>query len=237
MKLDDKITDYHKEFAKAKVITVIICVVCMLCSIFIIKSGIDEAEESRNTIFVADANNTLLLALSNDMKTNLPNEAKATLKRMHHYMFNMTPSATHINESIRRAEMLGDGSVVQYVEKTKEKGWYNKMIAEGISTEFLCDSIRLETSDNENYQYKAVLYGKTSMIHPDRIEFRELITDCYLRFTSRTLENPNGFTVFLWKIDKEEVIKVLTRDTEKMTVQIAEQDETQDSTSTKEVEK
>lgn len=231
MKLDNKIIDYNKEYAKAKVFVVIVCVISMALSIFIIKNGFDEAEEKRNAIFVADANNTLLLALANDVKLNLPNEAKATLKRMHHYLYNMTPSASHINESIRKAECLGDESVVQYVEKMKEKGWYNKMIAEGISTEFLCDSIRIETSDNSNFGYKATLYGKTSVIHPDRIEFCSIITTCYMNFVSRSVENPNGFKVFLWKQEKEDLIKVYKRNSAKIVVDVKE--ETHDSTEAK----
>lgn len=227
MKLDNNIIDYDKEYAKAKVFVVIVCIASMALSIFIIKSGLDEAEETRNAIFVADANSTLLLALSKDIKLNLPNEAKATLKRMHHYLYNMTPSASHINESIRKAELLGDASVVQYVEKKKEQGWYNKMIAEGISTEFLCDSVRIEASDNGNYAYKATLYGKTSIVLPDRIEFRELTSSCYMNFVARTLENPNGFRCFLWKVDNEKIIKVFVRNKAKKALDI--EDTEQDS--------
>lgn len=209
--MSENYNDYKKGYNLAKVIVVAVCVLCSALSICIIKTGLDEAEEERQSIFVADVNNTLLVALSNDMELNRPNEAKATLKRLHFYLFNLTPTADNINGNIASAESLSDESILQYVEKTKECGWYNKMIAEGISTEFKCDSIQILGSDREEFEFSAKLFGKQSQIYSDRIEFKEIQTSCYLTTTDRTIENPNGFRIQLWKVDKEEIIKVVRR--------------------------
>lgn len=233
MKLDDKVIDYNSEFKKAKIFVVAICVISMLASIAVIKIGLDKAETNRETIYVADANNTLMLALANDVDLNAPNEAKAALKRMHYYLFNMTPSADYIKGSIAKAEAIGDESVVQFVEKMKEKGWYNKMIAEGISTEFMCDSIHIDNSDNGDYSYKVTLYGKTSTIYPDKIEFRSLQTACYMYDDARTIDNPNGSYVALWQIVKNDVLKIVERSTESMEIETPAEDNIgQDSTAT-----
>ncbi|MCQ2087480.1 MAG: hypothetical protein MJZ37_05380 [Bacilli bacterium] len=212
MKQDNNLVDYNHEYGKAKILVILICIISMALSIIIVKSGIDEAEESRQTIFIADANNTLLLALANDITLNRPNEAKAAVKRMHYFMFNLTPAAKHINSSLEKATLLSsDQTVVQHIEKLKEMGWYNRMVADGISTEFMCDSIRIEDSDRDDAVYKAKLFGKTSYIYPDRIEFKSLITSCYLQNADRTIEEPNGFLIKLWSIEKQENIKTFMR--------------------------
>ena len=206
-----EIQDYVSFFKKVKLVLVLVCVCCTIGSIYIVKSAFDAAEESREMVFVADVNNTLLVALSNDIQVNRPNEAKAVLKRLHHFLFNVTPSASHINATIARAKALSDRTVSQYIEREKEKGWYNTMIAKGVSTEYLCDSISILESDREEFMFKARIYGKTSTIYPERIEFRTLVTSAYLEDTDRTIEEPNGFRVCLWKIESNTILKIFER--------------------------
>ena len=212
--------DYKRGYHIAQIIVVAVTLICTGLSIFVIKSGLDEAEEERQTIFVADVNNTLLVALANDMQLNRTNEAKAVLKRMHHYIFSLTPTADNINGSIENAEKIGDESVLQYVEKQKERGWYNRMIAESISTEFKCDSIDIEDSDRKGFDFKAILYGKQSIIFTDRIEFHLVVTTCYLEDDYRTIENPNGLSVRQWNVVSDEIIKIVNRKKQKIDVVI-----------------
>lgn len=212
--------DYKKGYNIAKIIVVAVTLICTGLSIYVIKSGLDQAEEERETIFVTDVNNTLLVALANDMQLNRTNEAKAVLKRLHHYLFSLTPTADNINGSIANAENISDESVLQYVEKQKERGWYNKMIAESISTEFMCDSIDIEDSDRKEANFKAILYGKQSVIYSDRIEFHSVVTICYLEDDYRTVENPNGLSVRNWNIVKDDIIKTVKRKRQKIDVVI-----------------
>lgn len=209
--MKDDFLDYKEEFTKIKLFLIGVCVACTTLSIYITISCFNEAEENRKEIFIADANNTLLVALSNDMNLNRPNEAKACLKKLHYFLFNVTPSATHINSSIERAKAISDQSVSQYIEKLKEEGWYNSMIAKSISTEFICDSISIVESDRDEYCFKAYLYGKTSTISQDKIEFRSIATSCYLSNMERTVNEPNGFKINLWAIDKNVLLKEINR--------------------------
>lgn len=203
--------DYTKEFRKYKVFVVAVSFLMMVCNIYLVKTTYDSAEESRQTIFVADASNTLMVALANDIQVNRPNEAKAALSRLHYFLFNMTPTANHINYCIGRAQALGDRSIHQYIEKEKERGWYKSMVGGGISTEFMCDSITVSDSDRPEYRFKAVLYGKTSMIYPERIEFRQIITESYLLDDERTIDEPNGFRIYQWAVKDLRLIKVFNR--------------------------
>ena len=84
--------DYKDELTKYKLILVLVTVIAMAANICVIKSSFDEAEEQRQEIFVADSQNTLLLALANDISTNRGNEAKAVVGKMHTHLFYMSPS-------------------------------------------------------------------------------------------------------------------------------------------------
>ena len=95
--------DYKDELSKYKFILVIVTVLAMMANILIIKSTFDEAEEQRSEIFVADSQNTLLLALSNDLSTNRGNEAKAVVGKMHTHLFYMSPTQSAIEGGIAKA--------------------------------------------------------------------------------------------------------------------------------------
>lgn len=204
--------DYFKDFQLIKVILAIVCVISATLSICIIKSSFDDAEIIRNEIFIADAQNTLILARSSDMKSNRCNEAKAVTNKMHVHLFYMTPTASAIQNGIDNACLLGDESVVQYCNQLMETGWYNKMMAEGISTEFICDSINTYGSDKPEYDFLVKLYGKTSTIYPHAIEFRRIVTSQFVKQQERTIKNPNGYRCCLFKIEQNEVIRTFLRE-------------------------
>lgn len=204
-------TDYKNELAKYKLLLILTCVLTTAICVCIIKSSFDEAEEERQEIFVADSQNTLLLALSNDMRTNRPNEAKAVVGKMHTHLFYLTPTATAIESGISNACSLSDASVKHYCDKLREEGWYNRMMAEGISTEFLLDSIIVCESDRREFDYLVRLFGKRSTITTASIEFRSLVTTCYVQEEGRTIQNPNGYRCCQFQIEKDEVLKVLNR--------------------------
>lgn len=206
--------DYKDELMKFKFILVFVTVLAMVANIAIIKSSFDDAEMERQEIFVADSQNTLLLALSNDMSTNRGNEAKAVVGKMHTHLFYMSPTSSAIEGGISKACELSDASVKQYCDKQRESGWFNKMMAEGISTEFVADSIVLYNSDVEGYDFFVRLYGKTSTITPSLIVFRRIETSCYVQEEGRTIDNPNGYRCCNFTINKNETIRTFKRESD-----------------------
>lgn len=205
-------TDYKNELTKYKFILVLVTVMSMVANIYVVKSSFDEAEEERNEIFVADAQHTLLLARSENISTNRGNEAKAVVGKMHTHLFYMSPTSSAIEGGIENACNLSDASVRQYCDKLREKGWYNRMMAEGISMEFMPDSIVLFDSDVQGYDFLVRLYGKTSTITPDMIEFKRLETSCYMKEDDRTIENPNGYRCCNFEVVSHERIRVFQRE-------------------------
>lgn len=206
--------DYINDLTKYKFILIIVTVLAMVANIYIIKTSFDEAEEERQQIFVADSQNTLLLALANNIATNRGNEAKAVVSKLHTHLFYMSPTSSAIEGGIKSACDLSDASVKQYCDKMRESGWYNKMMAEGISTEFMPDSIVLYQSDIQGYDYIVRLYGKTCTITPTIIEFKRIETSCYVEEQRRTIDNPNGYKCCNFAVNKMERIRFFERENE-----------------------
>lgn len=203
--------DYFDQLRIAKLILIIVTILSSSLTIYVIKSSFDEAELVRNEIFVADAQNTLILALSSDMNTNRGNEAKAVVNKLHTHLFYMTPTASAIENAIACAADLSDESVKQFCNKKLENGFYDKMMAEGISIEFVSDSITLYDSDRQGYDFFVRLYGKTSTITSTKIEFRKLVSTCYVQNQDRTIENPSGYRCCFFNIENEDIIRTFLR--------------------------
>lgn len=204
--------DYKNDLMKYKLLLIAVTIIATVVNILIIKSSFDSAEAERNEIFVADSQNTLLLALSRNINTNRGNEAKAVVNKMHTHLFYMAPTASDIEGGITKACGLSDASVKQYCDKQRESGWYNRMMAEGISTEFVADSIVLYDSDRQGYDFFVRLYGKTSVISSSSIEFKSLVTTCYVQESMRTVDNPNGYICCQFNIEKSSRLKLLRRE-------------------------
>lgn len=204
--------DYKNDLMKYKLLLIAVTIITTVVNILIIKSSFDSAEAERNEIFVADSQNTLLLALSRNINTNRGNEAKAVVNKMHTHLFYMAPTASDIEGGITKACGLSDASVKQYCDKQRESGWYNRMMAEGISTEFVADSIVLYDSDRQGYDFFVRLYGKTSVISSSSIEFKSLVTTCYVQESMRTVDNPNGYICCQFNIEKSSRLKLLRRE-------------------------
>jgi len=124
----------------------------------------------------------------------------------------MTPTSSAIEGGIAKACYLSDASVRQYCDKLREGGWYNKMMAEGISTEFVADSIVLYGSDVQGYDFMVRLYGKTSTITPSLIEFKSIETSCYVEEQERTIDNPTGYRCCNFVVNKTNVLRTFRRE-------------------------
>lgn len=204
-------TNYLKDIKKLKLVLLATCIGCTLLSVMVIKQGIDSAEDSRRQVFVSDTENTLLVLLSNEMEVNRPKEARSFVKRFHTYMFQFSPAANMISGNLEKAQRISDNSLAQYIEKEKERGYYNALVAGSVSTEYRCDSIRITESDLAGYRYHYVMYGKTSTISTEKIEYRVLVTSGYLRDCDRTISEPIGYNLCLFKVEQNAVFRTLDR--------------------------
>lgn len=201
--------DIIKSFMNIKILLAIITIVTTVTTILIIKITFDNAIENRKSIFILDKDNTLKLALSQDVSVNRLAEAEAHVKRFHKLFFILSPDAEFIKSNMSKAMEISDKSTKHQYDLLVEKGYFTSMIASGVSSEFLCDSVNFYNS--QTHEVDVILYGKTSLVHSDKVVFKTLKTSCSLRSSERTVNNPNGFTLCNWQILENNVIGQVDR--------------------------
>ena len=201
--------DIPATFKLVKFIMVCVTVAVTGLTVWVLKATFDSADEERNSIYVVDSRNTLKLALAENVSVNRVAEAEAHVKRLHELLFILSPDIEFIKKNVSVAEYLAGSDVKNYCNSLSERGFYNSLVANGVSTEFLCDSIDVRKSDR--YEFKVTLYGKTSMVSSDKIVFKSLVTECYLESCVRDELDPQGFVAQGWSIVREEEIGVVER--------------------------
>lgn len=201
--------DISKSLFNIKIILAIITIISTCLTIYIIKTAFDNAATEREYIYILDKKNTLKLALSQNVNVNRIAEAEAHIKRFHELFFILSADADFIESNMSKALDLADESVKQQYNLLMEQGYFTSLIASGISSEFICDSINLYNSTTHDID--AVLYGKTSLVHSDKIVYKTIKTSCSLISTQRTINNPNGFQICNWNIIDNSVIGQIKR--------------------------
>lgn len=195
--------DILEIFNDIKWIMVVIAAISTAGTVYLCKKCFESARSEREFIYVADTENTLLLALAKDAP-NRKLEGKAHIRRLHELLYVLSPNMDLIESRMKKALSLGDNSLRQHYLLLKERNFFNSMIAEGASSEIQCDSIIVQ--EGETGKLQASFYGKTSLINSEKIVFRQLHTDCLLSTCERSIENPNGFYVEKWVVKGNKVI-------------------------------
>lgn len=103
-----------------------------------------------------------------------------------------SPEKSAIEHNVKRALLLADKSVYNYYSDFAEKGYYNRIIAGNINQVLKVDSV---VCDFNGYPYRAVTYATQKIIRQSNVTERSLVTTCRLLNSSRSDNNPNGFTI------------------------------------------
>ena len=165
---------------------------CSLVAILSVVFSLRFAEKQREKIYVLDNGKSLMLALSQDMSQNRPAEAREHVRRFHELFFTLSPDKSAIEHNINRALILADKSAYNYYSDFTEKGYYNRVIAGNINQVAQVDSV---VCDFNEYPYIAKTYARQLIIRQSNVTERTLVTVCKLLNSSRSDDNPNGFTI------------------------------------------
>lgn len=149
-----------------------------------------------------------LEAVAGDRKENLPVEARDHVRTFHEYFFTLDPDEKVINSNLTRALYLADGSARRVYESLKENGYYSGIITGNISQEITVDSIKL---DMRTYPIYFRCYATEKIIRPSSLVTRNLLTEGFLRNTSRSDNDPHGFLIEKWNILDNRDLKVESR--------------------------
>ena len=151
---------------------------------------------------------SLMLALSQDLSQNRPAEAREHVRRFHELFFTLSPEKSAIEHNVKRALLLADRSVYNYYSDFAEKGYYNRIIAGNINQVLKVDSV---VCDFNGYPYRAVTYATQKIIRQSNVTERSLVTTCRLLNSSRSDDNPNGFTIEGFTIIENKDLQTIKR--------------------------
>ena len=179
-------------FRQIRLYSIIFLVLCSVVVVWSVYSSYDFAEKQREKIYVLDGGKSLMLALSQDLSQNRPAEAKEHVRRFHELFFTLSPDKSAIEHNVKRALLLADKSAYNYYSDFAEKGYYNRIIAGNINQVLKVDSV---VCNFDSYPYQAKTYAKQMIIRASNVTERSLVTTCRLLNSSRSDDNPNGFTI------------------------------------------
>jgi conjugative transposon TraK protein len=149
-----------------------------------------------------------LEAVAQDRRDNIPVEARDHIRSFHQDFFTLDPDEKVIDANLGRALYLADASAKRQYDNLKETGYYAGIISGNISQEITIDSVRLEMN---SYPYYFRCYATEKIIRPSSIATRDLLTEGWLRNTSRSDNNPHGFLIERWMILDNRDLKVEAR--------------------------
>ena len=191
-----------------RIILIVVLVSAAAVSCFAVYKSYEFAEAQRQKIYVLDEDKALTLALSQDVYQNRMAEARAQVRQFHRFFFTLSPSADAIEYNMGEAMKLADNDAMEQYNNMKESGFFQKMIAGGVSCELKIDSVIV---DDSTYPYHAELFGMTSLVRSSSVTFRNLHTECELRNCTRSDDNPHGFIIEKWNIIDNSDIKTIDR--------------------------
>jgi conjugative transposon TraK protein len=165
------------------------------------------SERTEQRIYIL-ASGKALEAVARDRKDNVAVEARDHIRNFHQDFFTLDPDEKVINGNLSRALYLADGSAKREYDDLKETGYYSGIIAGNISQEIAIDSIAL---DMTSYPYYFRCYASEKIIRPSSQVTRDLVTEGWLRNTSRSDNNPHGFLIERWAILDNRDLKVEAR--------------------------
>ena len=177
-------------FRQIRLFGIVFLCLCALVSVFSVVASFRFAEKQREKIYVLDGGKSLMLALSQDLSQNRPVEAREHVRRFHELFFTLSPDKAAIESNLNRALLMADRSALSYYKALSEKGFFNRLIAGGISQTVRIDSIRCNF---DSYPYQVTTYARQRIMRDSTITERSLVTTCRLINAVRSDNNPQGF--------------------------------------------
>ena len=180
----------ESSFRHIRLFSMVFLVCCALVTAFALWRSYSFAEAQRQKIYVLDEGKSLMLALSQDLEQNRPVEAREHVRRFHELFFTLSPDKAAIESNLNRALLMADRSALSYYKALSEKGFFNRLIAGGISQTVRIDSIRCNF---DSYPYQVTTYARQRIMRESTITERSLVTTCRLINAVRSDNNPQGF--------------------------------------------
>ncbi len=198
----------ENSFKQIRLYAIVFSSLCLAVVGFAIWKSYAFAELQREKIYVLDKGKSLMLALSQDAKINLPVQAREHVKRFHELFFTLAPDKNAIESNMKRAFNLADKSAFDYYKDLSEKGYYNRIISGNVQQRIEVDSV---VCNFDSYPYAVRTYAKQFIIRSSNLTRRSLVTSCYLLTSVKSDNNPQGFNIEKFSVLENKDIEVVER--------------------------
>lgn len=173
----------------------------------VVWGALKAIDRNQDRIYVLESGKALE-AVAGSRQENIPVEARDHIRTFHTAFFTLDPDEKVITANVAKALYLADGSARRIYEGLKESGYYNGIIAGNISQQVFVDSVAL---DMRSYPIHFRCYATEKIIRPTSLVTRNLVTEGWLRNTSRSDNDPHGFLIERWTIIDNRDLRVEAR--------------------------
>jgi len=191
-----KARNIETAFQHVRLFTAIIVAGSLIMDSLVCWWAFHSAARAEERIYVL-ASGKALEAIAENRRDNIPVEARDHIRSFHQSFFTLDPDEKVIGANLSHALYLADGSAARLYDNLKENGYYSGIISGNISQEVSVDSIVLDT---RSYPFYFRYYGTEKIIRPTSQVTRNLSTEGWLRYISRSDNNPHGFLIEHWAI-------------------------------------
>ena len=167
------------------VLTVGMAVLCIL-----------HARKSQGEVYVLE-NGSILEARRTDARRYRSQEVQDHVRMFHEFLFNLSPQAEAVEETLERAYRLSDRSVYDYATSLQNEGYYSTLISENISQFIQVDSVHV----GWDYPYQVRTYGRVYVMKHSTMAKYSIATSCQVVDTPRSRVNPHGLMVENFKVE------------------------------------
>jgi conjugative transposon TraK protein len=165
----------------------------------------DYVQSASNRMWVLTHHGAAVEVTAASLEANRLAEARHHVEFYHYLMFNISPDPKSIEYNKRRAEYLGDASILIPYEQKRESNFYNQLIGANMRQEFRLDSVV-----TRNFPLVKV-YGKEVITRASSQLTKSLVTSCQLVDVARSDNNSNGFFMQNFKVEENKVISSANR--------------------------
>lgn len=194
-------------FRHVKLFSIVLITGCFILCGFVLYKSYEQSAQIQDKIYILSGDKAME-AFASSRKDNVLVESKSHVALFHTYFFTLDPDEKVIESNIIKALYLADGSAKKQYDNLKETGYYSNIIAGNISQKISIDSISVDLR-SEPYRFNC--YGVIRIIRPNSVVTRNLITQGFLRNTSRSDHNSHGFLIERWETIENRDIKTETR--------------------------
>lgn len=185
-------------FQQIKMLAIAFAALLTLLAGYISYVAFQAVRAKDDLVYILDEKGQMLTASASSLAENRPVEARDHVKRFHELFYTLDPDQKAIDANVGAALFLADATPKRLYDTYKERGYYNELISADASQKIKVDSVVLNTATRPFY---AKCYATMAIVRATSINYRALVTECYLRdLSTRTDNNTHGFLIERWQV-------------------------------------